>query len=170
MSYALYYSYKLLKIIRDEKEKGKWRIIIAFVWFFLIGYIGYFLNDNFSHMVDIADKELLIHVILAVGALFVVVVMNLSNTLLTSSEKRSATFKEKNDELLKITEELKKSQNELKNKDKELMEKEKEIQKANKDMKTMLEDFYTLRLTMENGNPDIKKENEKIKKKIKKIE
>ncbi|MBN2141850.1 hypothetical protein JW711_00830 [Candidatus Woesearchaeota archaeon] len=145
----------LLKITEDTKLKKKWIWLLGLVIFFLFGYIAFLINRIIPKI--LCSGGLLVGSIFFFGAIFVLVVMEISTQMIKKLQS-------KNRELTDVTRALMKA-------NQNLVETENELQLKNEQLKGTLEDFYTVRVKMEKGKnkQKIKRENEDIRKKINRI-
>jgi len=154
MTYAIFFCFKSILIIADKDVRASWLILFCLICFFEISYIGFL-----CYLVVGADNfvNLFISAILCFGALFVVLVLSVNYRVIKNLDDYARKMKKLNEALENKTSGLEESQAKLK--------------KAKVALESSIEDFYTFRLAMEKKGKfeKIQRENQDIKKKLKKL-
>ncbi|MFH1249012.1 MAG: hypothetical protein V1660_02580 [archaeon] len=153
MFFCLFLVRRIMKLMDNDRLRNDWNVIFGLVCFFLLGYALYFYFLSRT-ITDTELSRLLISLILCFGASFVIIVLLVIKTSISS-----LTFDKKN--VLNSNKALKASETKIKSM-------EKKIEQKNKELENTLEDFYTLRLEM-GKDKRTEKENRKIKARIEKI-
>lgn len=163
MIYAVFLCRKTILNIENKELRRPWLLLFAFVCFFLLGYVAYVYTVR-TGLSGLMRSDLLVAIILAAGALFVVVVLKTNQNLILKLTKNNQIIQDSNKELTAATQTLKRQQRELEHA-KELLE------DKNRELEQTLEDFYTLRIGMARDlkKGEIEKENQKIKKRLNKL-
>jgi ABC-type transport system involved in multi-copper enzyme maturation permease subunit len=163
MLFAVYSVNKLISIIQDQDKRTPWFILFLLIMFFLLGYVGYFYM-LFTSINPSDTSSLLISSIFFFGAIFVIVVLSVNNSLIKGLNNKTETLENTNTTL--------KQQSEiLQNKDKELEESRGKLVRKNEELEKVLEDFYTLRIGMTRDMNDgkVEEENKMIKERLEKL-
>ncbi len=164
--YSLLLCGKIIKALPKKTWLIPWYLLISMIIFFITGYLGYICKLFLWESIPALTTNYLISVIFLFGAIFVIVILNISlyylKSLMLLNKKISSdniALKDYYNTLKEKTDQLKKTKNNLLN--------------ENRDLEDTLEDFYTLRISMERhlklDQHKIEKENDNIKNKLSKI-
>jgi predicted PurR-regulated permease PerM len=160
MAYSIIISIYVKDKIDSRRLRRYWKVIIILLVFFMFGYIGYVYN-LVSPDLGIVFDDRLVSIVFFFGAAFVVMVIRIIDSLLSSSSRYQ-------DRLKDLNRSLKETAGKLDLKKREIESKEIELRKKNAELESTLEDFYTFRLSMERGSKQgkVRKENQSMKKKL----
>ena len=163
MAYAIYSGSRILSVIHDEDKRKFWYILFLLIIFFLVGYVFYFYQLLITTPANNLSAQL-ISAIFFFGALFVVLVLSVNYSLVSSYNDKVNKIQQTNVVLTRDAETIQK-------KDKELEEAKNKLEKKNAELEHVLEDFYMLRLNMQRDmeSGQIEKENAIIKEKLDKL-
>jgi septal ring factor EnvC (AmiA/AmiB activator) len=160
MSYSTFLAKRLIRILKTDALQKSWSTVFVLIIFFLLGYVIYF-TATLTKEINLIINQILLATILCFGALFVVLVLQLSISLTTALGVEKESLKKENKSLKDLSKKLSRNKKQLENAKKELQEKNEELEKT-------LEDFYTLRLKMGSSvnSKKIDVENKNIKKRL----
>jgi ABC-type transport system involved in multi-copper enzyme maturation permease subunit len=154
--------FKLLSANNDRSLQKYLYVILFLVLFFLIGYILYLYLT--LTQANITGSTMLISLILFFGAIFVIIVLSVSLTLVNSL----LLYTQRIDKANKVLEE---NENVLKQKQTDLEKVQENLKNRNMELEKTLTDFYTLRLGMQKDMEagKVEEENQKIKQRLDKL-
>lgn len=168
MTYSFFLAIKLIGVVERKELKGKCKLILWLICFFLIGYIVHYYCLIMGHSV-IYFTEIMTSAIFCLGALFVIVVLTINLKLIQGLHEANNDLSNANKNLSNANEELRKRANKLRSNNAQVTRAKKEVENRNMVLNAALEEVYKYKTGKQKDAELMKSDTKKTRRKIEKL-
>lgn len=168
MAYSFFLALKLTGMVERKELKGKCKLILWLICFFLIGYIVHYYCLIMGHSV-MYFTEIMTSLIFCLGAIFVIVVLTINIKLVCGLHNTNNNLSNANTRLSAANTNLRNAANKLRSNNAQMTKAKKEVENKNIILKSALEELYKSRMRKPKGTEQLKKDSEKTRRKIDKL-